>query len=130
MAAGRAAGVAVLALAAALLGTGTASAAPAPAGNAAFARAGVQVFPEGAVGAGCRVLGFCDGVAGTLTRSATAEYASTRAGEAVLVTCRSADLARVVGFFGGGDGVVTGWASAGGLRMRGDDPVPACGALV
>ena len=124
----RAAGVVVLALAAALFGTGSASAAPA--GNAAFASAGVQVFPEGAVGASCRVLGFCDGVAGALDRSARAEYASTRAGEAVLVTCRSADLARVVGFFGGGDDVVTGWVSAGGLRMRGDDPVPACGALV
>ena len=126
----RAAGVVVLALAAALFGTGSASAAPVPVGNAAFASAGVRVFPEGAVGASCRVLGFCDGVAGGLHRSGRAEYASTRAGEAVLVTCRSADLARVVGFFGGGDDVVTGWASAGGLRMRGDDPVPACGALV
>ncbi|MDT7582162.1 MAG: hypothetical protein QOK35_3426 [Pseudonocardiales bacterium] len=127
---GRAAGVVALAMVAGLLGTGSASAAPTPAGNAAFASAGVEVFPEGAVGAGCRVLGFCDGVAGALGRSARAEYASSRAGEAVLVTCRSADLARVVGFFGDGDDVVTGWANASGLRMRGDDPVPACGALV
>jgi hypothetical protein len=122
--------VVALALVAGLLGTGSASAAPAPAGNAAFVVPGVPVFPAGAVGTGCRVLGFCDGVAGALDRTARAEYASTRAGEAVLVTCRSADLARVVGFFGGGDDVVTGWVNAAGLRMRGDDPVPACGALV
>jgi hypothetical protein len=81
------------------------------------------------VGGGCRVLGFCDGVADAIARSATPEYASTRAGEAVLVTCRSADLARVVGFFGGGDDVVTGWAKSDKVQMRGDDPVPACGTL-
>jgi hypothetical protein len=125
----RVAGVAALTLVAGLFGTGSAAAAPAPAGNAAFVSAGVHVFPEGAVGGGCRVLGFCDGVADAIARSATPEYASTRAGEAVLVTCRSADLARVVGFFGGGDDVVTGWAKSDKVQMRGDDPVPACGTL-
>jgi hypothetical protein len=124
---GRIARVVVLALALGLVGTGSASAAPA--GNAAFARAGVQVYPEGAVGVGCRTFGFCDGVTGELARSATPRYLSTRAGEAVLVTCRSADLARVVGFFGRGDDVVAGWSNAAELRMRDDGPIPSCGAL-
>lgn len=119
-----------LALVAGLLGTGSAAAAPATVGNAAFATAGVRVFPDGAVGAGCRVLGFCDGVADDLDHAAQAQYSSTRAGEAVLVTCRSANVVRVVGFFAGGDDVTSGWANARRLRMRGDDPVPACGALV
>ena len=126
---GRIARVVVLTLALGLVGTGSASAAPAPAGNAAFARAGVQVYPEDAVGIGCRTLGFCDGVAGELARTASPRYLSLRAGEAVLVTCRSADLARVVGFFGRGDDVVAGWSNAAGLRMRDDGSVPSCGAL-
>lgn len=130
MGVGRAAGVVTLALAAGLLGTGSASAAPPPAGNAAFVSAGVEVFPDGAVGAGCRVLGFCDGVADELDDSPSVRYRSTRAGEAALVTCRSASVVRVVGFFDGGDDVTAGWANASRLRMRGDDPVPACGALV
>ena len=125
---GRAAGVVALTLVAGLLGTGSAAAAAAPAGNAAFSTAGVQVFPDGAVGAGCRVLGFCDGVADDLARSARAGYTSTRAGEAVLVTCRSGDLAGVVGFFDGDD-VVRGWVDGNGVALRGDDPVPTCGAL-
>jgi len=107
---GRIARVVVLATVLGLAGAGTASAAPA--GNAAFARAGAQVYAEGAVGAGCRTFGFCDGVAGDLARSASPRYLSTRAGEVVLVTCRSADLAKVTGFFAGGD-----------------DRVPVCGAL-
>jgi hypothetical protein len=129
MGGGRVAQVVVLAAVMSVLGTGAASAAPAPAGNAAFARAGVQVYPENAVGAGCRAFGFCDGVTAELADSATPQYLSNRSGEAVLVTCRSADLARVVGFFGRGDDVVTGWANASALRMRTDDPLPACGAL-
>jgi hypothetical protein len=127
---GRVARVVALTVVLAFSGAGSAAAAGAPAGNAAFAKAGVPVFPEGAVGVGCRAFGFCDGVAGQLARSVRAEYRSTRANEAVLVECQSADLARVVGFFGGGDEVVTGWANASGLRLRSDDPVPACGALV
>jgi hypothetical protein len=130
MVGGRIARVVVLAAVMGAVGTGSAEAAPAPAGNAAFAGAGVQVFPEDAVGTGCGVFGFCDGVTGELARSTQPQYESTREGEAVLVTCRSADLARVVGFFAGGDDVVTGWANASGLQMRSDDPVPACGALV
>ena len=125
----RVAGVVGLALVAVLSGTGSASAAPAPAGNAAFASAGVQVFPDGAVGVGCRVLGFCDGVVDDVARSRSAAYVSTREGEAVLVTCRLAGLVRVVGFFRGGDDVVPGWASANRVRMRGDDQVRDCGAL-
>ena len=127
---GRAAAVVGLALVAGLFGTGSASAAAPPAGNAAFMSAGVKVFPDGAVGAGCRVLGFCDGVADELDHTPGARYRSTRAGEAVLVTCRSASVVRVVGFFDGGDDVVTGWANASRVRLRGDDAVPACGALV
>jgi hypothetical protein len=127
MSRGRVAGVVALTVALGLAGAGTAEAAPA--GNAAFARAGVQVYPDDAVGADCSVLGFCDGVAGGLARAATPRYLSTRPGEAVLVTCRSADLARVEGFFGRGDDVENGWANAGGLQIRGDDPVPSCGAL-
>jgi hypothetical protein len=126
---GRIAWVVALAVALGAGTTGSASAAPPPAANAAFVRAGVPVYPEGAVGAGCRVLGFCDGVAGGLARAASPQYRSDRAGEAVLITCRSADLARVVGFFGLGDDVVTGWANVASVRMREDDPVPACGAL-
>ena len=110
-----------------LAGAGTASAAPA--GNAAFVRAGVQVYPDDAVGVGCRTLGLCDGVAAQLSQSATPRYLSLRAGEAVLVTCRSADLARVTGFFGTGEDLVTGWSNAGGLQIRGGDPVPACGTV-
>jgi hypothetical protein len=127
---GRVVAVTLLTLAMGALGAGSASAAAPPVGNAAFARTGVQVYPEGAVGVGCATLGFCDGVAGELTASATPRYLSTRPGEAVLVTCRSAGLARVVGFFGHGEDVVTGWADAGAVRMRTDDPVPACGGLV
>jgi hypothetical protein len=130
MVGGRIARAVLLAVALGAVGTGTAAAAPASAGNAAFAGAGVQVYPESAVGTGCGVFGFCDGVTGELARSAQPQYRSTRDGEAVLVTCRSADLAQVVGFFGRGEDVVTGWANAAGLRMRSDDPVPACGALV
>jgi hypothetical protein len=126
---GRIARVVALALLLGLVGTGTASAAPAPAGNAAFARAGVQVYPDDAVGVGCRTFGFCDGVAAGLARTATPSYLSTRANEAVLVTCRSADLARVAGFFGRGTDLVTGWANADALRMRDDDAVASCGAL-
>jgi hypothetical protein len=47
----------------------------------------------------------------------------------VLVTCRSADLAGVVGFFLGGDDVVAGWVNVAAVALRTDDPVPACGAL-
>lgn len=125
----RVAGVVGLALVAALFGTGSASAAPAPAGNAAFASAGVQVFPHDAVGVGCRVLGFCDGIADEVARSRRAEYRSERAGEAVLVTCRLGDLARVVGFFEGGDDVAVGWTMANRVRMRGDDRVAECSPL-
>ena len=125
----RVAGVVGLALVAALFGAGSASAAPAPAGNAAFASAGVQVFPDGVVGVGCRVLGFCDGIADEVARSRRGEYRSERAGEAVLVTCRLGDLARVVGFFEGGDDVVTGWTMANRVRMRGDDRVAECSPL-
>ena len=119
----------VLALALGLVGTGTAEAATPPTGNAAFARAGVAVYPDDAVGVGCRTFGFCDGVAAELADTATPRYLSTRPDEAVLVTCRAADLARVVGFFGRGEDLITGWADAAALRMRGDAPVAACGAL-
>jgi hypothetical protein len=127
MGGGRVARVVVLAALLGLVGTGTAAAAPAA--NAAFARAGVQVYPVGAVGAGCRTFGFCDGVAADLADTATPQYLSSRPGEAVLVMCRSADLAQVLGFFGRGDDVVSGWTNASALRMRTDDPLPACGAL-
>jgi hypothetical protein len=127
---GRVARVVVLALAFGVVGAGTASAAPAPpVANAAFTRPDVPVFAPGAVGVGCRTLGFCDGVARDLAASATPRYRSTRAGEAVLVTCRSADLAGVVGFFLGGDDVVAGWVNVAAVALRTDDPVPACGAL-
>jgi hypothetical protein len=112
-----------------LVGTGSAAAEATPVGNAAFARAGVQVYPEGAVGLGCQTFGFCAGAATDLDASARPQYLSTRPGEAVEVTCRMADLAKVVGFFGGGDAVVAGCASGNGLRMRGTGRVPACGLL-
>src|SRR5689334_14586686 len=128
MSRGRIAWVVALTMGLGLAGTGTAAAAPTPVGNADFLRAGVQVYPEDSVGSGCRVLGFCDGVTGELGRTATPRYLSSRPGEAVLVTCRSADLARVVGFFDRGDGVVAGWANMSGLEMRGDGVVPSCGA--
>ena len=127
---GRVARVLVLALFMGMVGTGAASAAPPPAGNAAFAAPGVQVYPESTVGVGCSTFGYCDGVARQLDDTAVPQYLSARAGEAVLVTCRSADLAQVVGFFGRGDTLLTGWANAGGVRMRADTPVPACGRLV
>jgi hypothetical protein len=126
---GRIARAVVLALALGLAGTGTAEAATAPAGNAAFPRAGVAVYAEDAVGVGCRTFGFCDGIAAGLTATATPRYLSTRPDEAVLVTCRTADLAKVVGFFGRGEDLITGWANAGALRMRGDGSVPSCGTL-
>jgi hypothetical protein len=119
----------VLAAVLGLVGTGSASAAPAPVGNAAFARAGVEVYGHSAVGIGCETFGFCDGVAADLAASASPQYVSTRPGEAVRVTCRSADIAAVVGFFGRGDDLTTGWANATALRMRSNDPVPACGLL-
>ena len=127
---GRVARVAVLVMFMGLVGTGSASAAPAPAGNASFATPGVQVYPESSVGFACTTLGYCDGVANELTDSAIPQYLSTRAGEAVAVTCRSAGVAKVVGFFGRGEDVVTGWAHLSGLRMRDDAPVPPCGMLV
>jgi hypothetical protein len=130
----RVARVVVLALAtgaaSGLLGTGTAAAAPRPpVANAAFTRAGTPVYETDDVGVGCRTLGFCDGAARALATSATPRYLSTRAGEAVLVTCRSGGLAGVVGFFAGGDDVVRGWVDGNGVALRGDDPVPTCGAL-
>jgi hypothetical protein len=127
MVGGRVARVVVLAAVLGLVGTGSASAAPAPLGNAAFTRAGVKVYAEGAVGLGCQTFGFCNGVAADLAGSASPQYVSTRPGEAVRITCRLADLAKVAGFFGSGEDLVTGWASAGALRMRSKDPVPACG---
>ena len=126
---GRIARVVVLTLALGLVGTGTAEAAPAPTGNAAFTRAGVAVYADDAVGVGCRTFGFCDGAATALADTATPRYLSTRPDEAVLVTCRAGDVARVVGFFGRGEDLITGWANAGGLRMRNDDAVASCGAL-
>ena len=127
---GRVARVVVLALFMGMVGTGAASAAPPPAGNAAFSSAGVQVYPLETVGTGCSTFGYCDGVAYELADTATPQYLSTRAGEAVAVTCRSADLAQVRGFFGQGEELVAGWANAGMLRMRNQDAVPACGLLV
>lgn len=124
----RIARVVALAMMMTVVGAGSAAAA-APAGNAAFVRAGVQVYPENAVGVGCRALGFCSGVAGELAESATPRYLSLRAGEPVLVTCRSADLAKVVGFFGRGEDLITGWSDTGGLQMRSTGGVPACGPL-
>ena len=112
-----------------LAGAGTASAQTAPAGNAAFVRGGVQVYPENAVGVACWTLGLCDGVADRLADSAVPRYLSRRPGEAVLVTCRSDDVARVVGFFGPGDDLVTGWSNAGGLQLRAGESVPSCGVL-
>jgi hypothetical protein len=129
MVGGRVARVVVLAAVLGLVGTGSASASPAPVGNAAFARAGVKVYPEGAVGLGCLTFGFCDGVVADLTASASPQYVSTRSGEAVQVKCQSDDLVKVAGFFGRGEDLVTGWANANALRMRGGDPVSACGAL-
>src|SRR5690349_23301497 len=129
MVGGRCARVAVLVAVLGLVGTGSASAAPAPVGNAAFARAGVEVYARGAVGIGCETFGFCEGAAADLAHSAHPQYVSTRPGEAVRVTCRSADVAAVVGFVGRGDEVVSGWANANALRMRGSDPVPGCGVL-
>jgi hypothetical protein len=129
----RVARVVVLALAtgtaSGLLGTGTAAAAGPPVANAAFTRAGTPVYETDAVGVGCRTLGFCDGAARALAASATPRYLSRRAGEAVLVTCRSGDLAGVVGFFDDGDDVVRGWVDGNGVALRGEDPVPTCGAL-
>ena len=119
----------VLAAVLGLAGSGSAAAAPVPVGNAAFARAGVEVYPEGAVGLGCQTFGLCAGAAADLAGSARPQYLSTRPGEAVEVACRLADLAKVVGFFGGGDDVVAGWATANGLHMRGPGRVPACGLL-
>ena len=114
MSQGRAAGVVVLALAAGAARDGDGDGRPGSGGERGV-RAGRACRSSrrarSGPAAGC--WGSATGSPATLTRSAQAEYASTRAGEAVLVTCRSADLARVVGFFGGGDGVVTGWASAG-----------------
>jgi len=127
---GRVARVFVLALFMSLVGTGAASAAPPPAGNAAFATAGVQVYPLDTVGMRCSAFGYCDGVASELAGTAVPQYLSSRPGEAVAVTCRSADLAQVRGFFGRGEDVVTGWVNAGMLRMRRQDAVPACGMLV
>jgi hypothetical protein len=124
---GRAARAIVLTLAVGLVDTGTAHAAPA--GNAAFTRAGAAVYPEDAVGIGCRTFGLCGGAAAELAATATPRYLSTRADEPVLVTCRAADLAKVVGFFGRGEELVTGWANADSLRIRHDDAVPACGPL-
>lgn len=121
--------VVMVAAATGVTGAGTAAAGTAPAGNAAFASAGVQVYPEDAVGVGCRTLGFCAGVAAQLADSGIPRYLSRRPGEAVLVTCRSDDLARVVGFFGGGDDVVAGWSNAGAVQLRGGQPVPTCGAM-
>lgn len=125
----RVARVAGLALAMGLVGTGSAAAA-APAGNAAFTMPGVQVYPESSVGIFCTTFGACDGVAQDLDRRAIPQYLSTRAGEAVLVTCQSAGVARVVGYFGRGEDVVTGWANVNGLRLRGEDSAPPCGMLV
>src|SRR6476661_2443324 len=85
---GRVARVVVLAAVLGLVGTGSASAAPVTLGNAAFTRAGVKVYAEGAVGLGCQTFGFCNGVAADLAGSARPQYVSTRPGEAVRVTCR------------------------------------------
>jgi len=129
MVGGRVARVVVLAAVLGLVGTGSASAAPAPVGNAAFARAGVKVYPEGAVGLGCLALGFCGGVVADLAASASPRYVSTRSGEAVQVKCRSDDLVKVEGYFGRGEDLVTGWANANALRIHDGDPVSACGVL-
>src|SRR6185295_15141842 len=75
---GRVARVVVLAAVLGLVGTGSASAAPVPLGNAAFTRAGVKVYAEGAVGLGCQTFGFCNGVAADLAGSASPQYVSTR----------------------------------------------------
>jgi hypothetical protein len=119
----------VFALALGVVGAGTAEAAPPPTGNAAFPRSGVAVYAEDAVGVGCRTFGFCSGIAAELLATATPRYLSARPNEAVLVTCRAADLARVVGFFGRGEDLITGWADASALLMRRDGRVPACGPL-
>lgn len=127
---GAAARVVGLTLALMAVGTGAASAATPPAANARFLQGGVQVYDAGAVGVGCRAFGFCEGVADALGRSAVPRYLSTRAGEAVLVTCRSADLAGVVGFFAGGDAVTAGWVRGNLVEdVREDRGVPACGTL-
>ena len=126
---GRIARVVVLAAALGWLTTGTATAAPLPPpANAAFVQAGVQVYPLDAVGHGCRVLGVCDGAAAALADTGIPRYLSTRAGEAVVVECRSDDVARVRGFFDAGQDTVAGWANASRLQMRGA-PVGACGLL-
>jgi hypothetical protein len=121
--------VGVLAFALGLIGTGTAEAAPVPTGNAVFIRPGAAVYAEDAVGVGCRTFGFCDRVAAELAATATPRYLSTRPDEAVLVTCRTADLAGVLGFFGRGEDLITGWADARELRIRGNARVPTCGPL-
>jgi hypothetical protein len=119
-----------LTLALMAIGTGTASAAAPPAANARFLAGGVQVYEDGAVGSGCRTFGFCEGVAEDLDRTATPRYLSTRKGEAVLVTCRSAGLAGVVGFFEGGEAPTPGWVRGDMVEdVRQDGRMPACGAL-
>ena len=85
----------VLTLALGLVDTGTAHAAPTA--NAAFTHAGAAVYAEDTVGIGCHTFGICNGAAAALAATATPRYLSTRADEPVLVTCRTADLARGVG---------------------------------
>lgn len=128
---GRIARVVGLTLALMVTGTGAASAAaPPPAANASFFKAGAPVFDDRQVGVGCSTFGFCDGVAEDLSRSGTPRYRSTRPGEAVLVTCRSASLLGVVGFFDGGDAVTTGWVSEHAVGVRRDyDSLPTCGGF-
>lgn len=119
-----------LALVFGVVGAGTAAAASPPVANATFVRVGAPVFAENAVGVQCRTLGFCDGVGDELMASSTKpRYRSTRVGEAVLVTCRSAGLAGVVGFFDGGDDVVPGWVDGGAVQLRQYDRLPGCGSL-
>ena len=119
-----------LTLALMAVGTGAASAETPPAANARFLQGGVQVYDRGAVGVGCRTFGFCEGVAEGLDRTGTPRYLSARRGEAVLVTCRSANLAGVVGFFAGGDGVTAGWVRGDTVEdVRQDHAVPPCGTV-